>query len=373
MPQIRQATVEDVPSLLPLVEGYWAWEGIAGFDSPRASAQLARLLAEPRLGRGWTAFVDGMPVGYLLAVYVFSLEHSGLTAEIDELFVLPQHRGRGIGAQLLRMAESTFASAGCTRVSLQLSRDNDAARVFYRRQGYTERTGCELLDKRLRDGGGSAAPATRRTSTLREPVALLAATGLALVWSGLKPFDRATWWLEVAPVLIGAPVLVATISFFRLSPLLYRLLFLHAILLVVGGHYTYARVPIGFWAQDLLDLSRNHYDRVGHLAQGFVPAILAREILLRRSPLRRGAWLCFLTVCVCLGFSAFYELIEWWAALLWGKAADAFLGTQGDVWDTQWDLFLALLGSVASLGLLGRAHDRSMESVSTSPRREMRG
>jgi putative membrane protein len=191
-------------------------------------------------------------------------------------------------------------------------------------------------------------------------------TALLLVWSGIRPFERGTWWLEVAPILIGAPVLVATFRGFRLSPLLYRLLFLHAVILIVGGHYTYARVPVGFWVQDLLDLSRNHYDRVGHLAQGFVPAILARELLLRRSPLRPGEWLFFLVVCVCLAFSAFYELIEWWAALVGGDSAESFLGTQGDVWDTQWDMFLALLGSLAAQLLLGRAHDRSMRSVASA-------
>jgi putative membrane protein len=177
-------------------------------------------------------------------------------------------------------------------------------------------------------------------------------------------------------VLIGAPVLVATFSAFRLSPLLYRLLFLHAVILAVGGHYTYARVPMGFWAADLLDLSRNHYDRIGHFAQGFIPAILAREILLRRSPLRRGKWLFFLVVCVCLAFSAFYELIEWWAALIGGEAAESFLGTQGDVWDTQWDMFLALVGSITAQCLLGRVHDRSMEAIaraSGQPGREEPG
>ena len=194
----------------------------------------------------------------------------------------------------------------------------------------------------------------------KEPLALLGATALVLIWSGAQPVERGTWWLEVAPVLIGVPLLVISFSRFRLSPLLYRLLFLHAVILMVGGHYTYAQVPIGFWAQDLLDLSRNHYDRVGHLAQGFVPAILAREILLRRSPLRRGKWLFFLVVSVCLAFSALYELIEWWAALVGGDSAESFLGTQGDVWDTQWDMFLALLGSVAAQVLLRRAHDRSM-------------
>ena len=201
------------------------------------------------------------------------------------------------------------------------------------------------------------------TSSSKEPLALLGAAALVLVWSGVQPLERGTWWLEVAPVLIGVPLLVISFSRFRLSPLLYRLLFLHAVTLMVGGHYTYAQVPIGFWAQDSLDLSRNHYDRVGHLAQGFVPAILAREILLRRSPLRRGKWLFFLVVSVCLAFSALYELIEWWAALVGGDSAESFLGTQGDVWDTQWDMFLALLGSIAAQVLLRGVHDRSMAGL----------
>jgi putative membrane protein len=132
---------------------------------------------------------------------------------------------------------------------------------------------------------------------------------------------------------------------------------------MVGGHYTYAQVPAGFWVQDLLDLSRNHYDRIGHLAQGFIPAILAREILLRLSPLRPGKWLFLLVVCVCLAFSAFYELVEWWAALIGGDSAQSFLGTQGDVWDTQWDMFLALLGAISAQLLLRPAHDRSMETI----------
>lgn len=201
----------------------------------------------------------------------------------------------------------------------------------------------------------------RRSS--REPLVLLAATGVVLVWSGIGPFDRVTWWLEVAPVLIGAPLLVATHRVFPLSPLLYRLLFLHGVILMVGGRYTYARVPAGFYVQDLFDLSRNHYDRLGHLAQGFVPAILAREILLRRSPLVRGRWLFFLVTAVCLAFSAFYEMIEWWAAVIGGGASESLLGTQGDVWDTQWDMFLALVGAVAAQALLGRIHDRSMQTI----------
>ena len=158
MLQIRQATIDDVPVLLRLMEVYWAFEGISGFDPPRVSGQLTRLFSEPRLGCGWVAFVDGRPVGYLVAVYVFSLEHLGLTAEIDEFMVLDQHRGHGVGSALLGIAESTFTRAGCTNVSLQLSRGNDSARAFYHRQGYSERSGYELLDKALLDGQPAAAP-----------------------------------------------------------------------------------------------------------------------------------------------------------------------------------------------------------------------
>lgn len=204
---------------------------------------------------------------------------------------------------------------------------------------------------------------SRTPLSSREPIALLAATALVLIWSGIGPYDRATWWLEVAPVLIGAPLLMLSYRSFRLSPLLYRLLFVHALILILGGHYTYARVPVGFWAQDLFDLSRNHYDRVGHFVQGLVPAILAREILLRRSPLARGKWLGFLCVSVCLAFSAFYEMLEWWTALIGGDAAESFLGTQGDVWDTQWDMFLALAGATLAMLLLSRVHDRSLARV----------
>jgi putative membrane protein len=193
--------------------------------------------------------------------------------------------------------------------------------------------------------------------------ALLAVVLGALAVSGSEPADRATWLLEVLPVLIGAPLLVGTQRRFPLSRLLVWLLALHALILILGGHYTYAKVPLGFWVQDAFGLARNHYDRLGHLAQGFVPAILAREILLRRSPLGRGGWLFFLVTCVCLAFSAFYELLEWWTALAAGDAATAFLGTQGDIWDTQWDMFLALVGALAAQLTLARAHDRSLREV----------
>jgi GNAT superfamily N-acetyltransferase len=152
MAQIRQATTDDVPALLPLVQDYWSFEDIPGFESQRVAAQLARLLEEPRLGGGWIACVDDAAVGYLLAVYLFSLEHLGLTAEIDEFFVVPQHRGQGIGCALLESAEATFIRAGYDHVSLQLSRRNDSARAYYHRQGYSERSNYELLEKILRNG-----------------------------------------------------------------------------------------------------------------------------------------------------------------------------------------------------------------------------
>jgi putative membrane protein len=182
---------------------------------------------------------------------------------------------------------------------------------------------------------------------------LCAGVGAALIVSGIAPRDRTTWWLEVSPVLLAAPILVATAA-------RYTLIAVHALILSLGGHYTYAEVPLGFWARDALGLARNHYDRLGHFAQGFVPAIVVREVLLRTSPLRRGRWLFFLVTATCLAISACYEFIEWWTALLGGQAADAFLGTQGDVWDTQWDMFLALVGALTAQLLLARTHDRAL-------------
>ena len=197
----------------------------------------------------------------------------------------------------------------------------------------------------------------------REPLVLAVLCTAALAVSAVGPHDRFTWLLEVFPVLIGLALLFATGRRFPLTPLLYRLLFLHALILMLGGHYTYARVPLGDWARDLLDLSRNPYDRIGHFAQGFIPAILAREILLRRSPLQPGKWLFFLAASVCLAFSALYELFEWGTAMATGEAAADFLGTQGDVWDTQWDMFLALAGALTAQPLLSRRHDRELKSL----------
>jgi putative membrane protein len=194
---------------------------------------------------------------------------------------------------------------------------------------------------------------------------LLASLAAILLWSGIGPKERGTWWLEVAPVLIGIPILIGTYRRFPLTSLAYILIWLHAIILMVGGHYTYAEMPLFNWVRDTFVLARNHYDRFGHLAQGFVPAILAREVLLRTSPLRPGGWLFFLVCCVCLAISAMYELVEWWAALLTSpETGTAFLGTQGDVWDTQWDMFLALVGSVAAQLALSPLHQGQLDQLS---------
>jgi len=193
-----------------------------------------------------------------------------------------------------------------------------------------------------------------------QPASLLLVVAIALVVSGIGPHDRLTWVLEVLPVLVAAPLLVATWRRFRLTPLVYWLIALHALILILGAHYTYARVPLGFWLQDAFDFQRNHYDRIGHLMQGFGPAIIIRELLIRTSPLAPGKWLFTLVLFSVLGVSATYEFTEWWAALAGGEAAGAFLGTQGDVWDTQWDMFLAGCGAIASQLLFARLHDRQI-------------
>jgi putative membrane protein len=203
-------------------------------------------------------------------------------------------------------------------------------------------------------------------STLARPALpgmLLSVVAIALVASGLRPYDRLTWLLEVMPVLIAAPLLVATHRSFPLTPLLYWLIALHSLVLILGGHYTYAQVPLGFWMQDAFGFARNHYDRIGHLMQGIVPAIVARELLLRTSPLAPGKWLFTIVVFTILGVSATYEFIEWWAALASEEASAAFLGTQGDPWDTQWDMFLAGCGAIAAQLLLARLHDRQLAAI----------
>lgn len=212
-------------------------------------------------------------------------------------------------------------------------------------------SGHQGTDRSLSDGHARGAAAW-----------LVLVTG-ALIWSGIAPTDRATWWAEAAPVLIGVPILLATFRRHPLTPLLYALIAVHCVILVIGARYTYAEVPLGFWMQEWFGFDRNHYDRIGHFAQGFVPAILAREVLLRATPLRRGGWLFYLVLCVCLSFSAFYELVEWVAAETAGEGAEAFLGTQGDEWDAQKDMLLALIGAIAAQVMLARVHDRQLARV----------
>jgi putative membrane protein len=202
-----------------------------------------------------------------------------------------------------------------------------------------------------------------RRAHVTPPSVLLALVIVALVVTGIRPYDRLTWLLETVWVIVGIPLVLLTWRRFPLTTLLCCLLAIHALILMYGGLYTYARTPLGDWLRDLFNLSRNPYDRIGHFAQGFVPAILVREILVRRSPLRGSRWLPVLVVCACLAFSAFFEMIEWWSAVIGGSAADDFLATQGDVWDTQWDMFTALVGAVAALLLLSRLHDRQLASL----------
>ncbi len=181
-----------------------------------------------------------------------------------------------------------------------------------------------------------------------------------LIWSGIDPKDGLTWFLEVFPAIAALIALAITRRSFPLTPLVYSLVLIHSIILMVGGHYTYAEVPLFDWLKDVTSMTRNNYDKLGHLAQGFIPAMVAREILIRKAIINGTAWRNFFIVSFCLGFSAFYELIEWWVALLSDEAAEAFLGTQGYVWDTQSDMAWALAGAIAALTLLGRYHDRQL-------------
>ena len=193
----------------------------------------------------------------------------------------------------------------------------------------------------------------------REPQLMVALVAVLLL-TAIRPHDYPTWALEVAPVIIALPLLWLSWRRMPLTSLLLGLIFLHALVLMVGGHYTYARVPAGFWVQDWFGWERNHYDRLGHFLQGFEPAILAREILVRKDVVRRGGWLLLFVISITLAFSAVYELIEWLVALLSEEAAESFLGTQGDVWDTQWDMFMCLVGSLTALLTLSRLHDRQL-------------
>lgn len=199
-----------------------------------------------------------------------------------------------------------------------------------------------------------------RISLLSLGTAILA---ILLVISGIQPFDRTTWWLEVTPVLIAIPLLFVTYKTFPLTHLLYVLIFCHAIVLIVGGAYSYARVPFGFEIAQWFGLDRNPYDKIGHFMQGFVPAMVAREILIRNHILAKGKMLSFIVICIVLAISATYELIEWAAALLLGQGAEEFLGTQGDEWDTQSDMFFALIGSIMALLLLSKWHDRQIANL----------
>ncbi len=204
-------------------------------------------------------------------------------------------------------------------------------------------------------------PSTNERGVFRPILVVL--VGVMLVASGIRPLERWTWALEVFPVVLGLPIVLATAKKFPFTSLACILLTVHAGILCLGGHYTYAKVPLGLWVQEALGLARNHYDRVGHVAQGFVPAIVAREVILRCTPLRRGGWLFFLVLCVCLAISAMYEIVEWIVAVWWHEGASAFLGTQGDEWDTQWDMMLAGVGAVAAQVVLARLHDRQVDRL----------
>jgi putative membrane protein len=192
---------------------------------------------------------------------------------------------------------------------------------------------------------------------------LLAAFFAVLIWSVIRPHDLFTWFLETFPALIGIVIIVALRKRFPLTPLLLTLLTLHAIILMVGGHYTYAEVPLGFWVRDLLHTTRNDYDRLGHFAQGFVPALVAREVLIRRNVVRGRGWLYFIVVSICLAISAMYELLEWRVGVTTGSKGDAFLGTQGDIWDTQEDMATALVGAMLAPLIFGRLQDRQIERM----------
>ena len=183
------------------------------------------------------------------------------------------------------------------------------------------------------------------------------------VWSAIGPTDRTIWVLEVVPAVVGAIVVALTRKRFPLTTLSYVLILAHCVILMVGGHYTYAEVPLGDWVRDAFDQSRNNYDKLGHFAQGFIPAMIAREIVVRLQVFKSARWRNFFIVCFCLAVSAFYELIEWWTAVLAGESADAFLSTQGYVWDTQADMWTALVGAVVALLLLGRLQDRQMRAA----------
>ncbi|GAA0077658.1 DUF2238 domain-containing protein [Clostridium sp. CTA-5] len=183
-----------------------------------------------------------------------------------------------------------------------------------------------------------------------------------LIWSAINPKDLFTWFLEVFPALIGISLLTYLYPKYRLSNLAYILIWVHAIILIIGGHYTYAEMPAFNFIRDTFGLSRNYYDRLGHFAQGFIPAIIVREILIKNKVINKNKYLFFIVICICLAISASYELLEFLVAKLTGDTAEAFLGTQGDIWDTQWDMLMALIGSITSLSLLSTYHDKKLRS-----------
>ena len=200
-------------------------------------------------------------------------------------------------------------------------------------------------------------------ASIRELWSLLLIVLAVLLWSVVAPHDYVIWVMEALPVMLAIPLLTATRVRFPLTRLAYYLIAVHGIILLVGAHYTYAKVPAGNWVAELLDIQRNHYDRFAHVVQGFVPAIIAREILIRFEVVQRGAWLFFLVICFCLGFSALYEIIEWQSAVWGGDSSMEFLGTQGDIWDAQWDMLLALSGSIIAQLLLVKRHDQQLQQI----------
>ena len=195
---------------------------------------------------------------------------------------------------------------------------------------------------------------------------LLVIVGAAVVFTGLFTADRWNWFLDTVWVIVGLPIIVVSRQYLRLTPLIYWLMMVHALFLLGGGYYTYEKMPLGMWFQELFELERNHYDRIGHFLQGFVPAMIWREVYLRWSPVPKSGWLFFIIVCNCLAFSAFFELLEWWAAVLSGAEGGEFLGHQGDIWDAQWDMLLALIGALVALLTLSGLHDRQLATLQST-------
>lgn len=203
------------------------------------------------------------------------------------------------------------------------------------------------------------------TNSKKYHLILLIALLSVLIWSVINPKDLFIWFLEVSPVLIGVAVLIYLYPKYKFSNFVYFLILVHATILIIGGHYTYAEMPVFNWIRNTFDLSRNYYDRVGHFAQGFIPAIIAREVLIRNEVISKKKYVSFIVVCICLAISASYELIEFGVAKFTGDSAEAFLGTQGDIWDTQWDMLMALIGSITSLSLLSTYHDKKLNQLNS--------